>query len=129
MSSVIFYSPQNLLTEPHSRPIIKAINSAMLMVGMQIEQPRMVDYRMLSGAIMPKTTKEAKGIRKLVGELVRGRVSLETMEPMEDIFGDLLGHGIGKERSELCHEELLADAMVMVVAGMNVVTCIVLGML
>jgi hypothetical protein len=46
-----------------------------------------------------------------------GRVELEKKHHVDDIFGDLIAQGEGKEGSGLSNEELMADAVVMVIAG------------
>jgi hypothetical protein len=117
MSNIVFYSPQNLMTETHSRSIIKGIDSTMLMAGVEVQQPRVVDYRNVRNFIFPRVNKRIQGLRKQVWELVMGRVALEKEQHVEDIFGDLLGQAVGKEGHALSNGELMADALVMVIAG------------
>jgi cytochrome P450 len=105
------------MTEPHARPILDSIDSTMLMAGMEVVQPRLVDYRDLRAFVVPKLTKRILGFRERIWQLVMGRVELEKKQHVDDIFGDLIAQGEGKEGSGLSNEELMADAVVMVIAG------------
>jgi hypothetical protein len=116
MSNIIFYSPQNMMTETHARPIVDSINSIMLMAGMEAIQPRLADNVRFRLAFAPTTTKNILAFRERIFPLVMGRLELEKKQHVDDIFGDLIGQK-GNEESELTNEELLADATVMVVAG------------
>jgi cytochrome P450 len=105
-----------MMTETHARPILESIDSTMLMAGMEVIQPRLVDYRNLRIRLLPNLTKKILGLRERVLPLVMGRVELEQKQHVDDIFGDLIGQQ-DKQGSGLTNEELMADALVMVVAG------------
>lgn len=116
MSSIVFYSPQNMMTETHARPFLETIDSCMLMAGMEVIQPRLADYRNLRTFLAPKLSKKISQLNERIRTLVMGRIELEKKQHVDDIFGDLIGQG-GQEDSGLTNEELMADALVMVVAG------------
>ncbi|KAH6841573.1 cytochrome P450 [Alternaria alternata] len=116
MSNIVFYSPQNMMTETHARPILETIDNCMLMAGMEVIQPRLVDYRNLRTYLAPRLTKKILNLGERIWPLVMGRIELEKKQHVDDIFGDLIGQQ-GKEGSGLTNEELMADALVMVIAG------------
>lgn len=116
MSNIIFYSPQNMITETHARPILEGIDNSMFLAGMEVIQPRLVDYRNLRTYLAPRLSKKIMDLRERIWQFVMGRIELERKQHVDDIFGDLIGQQC-KEGPELTNEELMADALVMVIAG------------
>ncbi|KAL1792555.1 hypothetical protein ACET3X_009062 [Alternaria dauci] len=116
MSNTVFYSPQNTMTEPHARPIIELIDKNMKMAGMEVVQPRLVDYRKLRIRLVPKFSKKLDEFMERMQPLVMGRIELEKKQHVDDIFGDLIAQR-GQEDSGLTDHDLMADAIVMVIAG------------
>jgi hypothetical protein len=115
MANVVFYSPQDLITQAHGRSIVKGIDSAMFLNGMSVEQPSLVDFPILKRLFFRKHTKQAARFVDKAKEFAANRIALEKENHIDDIFGSLLGDGKGFQG--LAAGELAADSIVMMIAG------------
>ena len=115
MANVVFYSPQDLITQVHGRSIVKGIDSAMFLNGMAMEQPSLVDFPILKRLFFRKHMKQAARFFDKAREFAANRIALEKENHIDDIFGSLLGNG--KSLHGLDAGELAADAIVMMAAG------------
>lgn len=121
MSSVIFYSPQDLITNAHGRSIIPGIESSMFLCGVSVEQPLMEDLPFLKILFFRNHLKRALGFVAKVKQFTMERIALQEVRPVDDIFGSLLGLANTKDlKAELTPFELAADATVMMVAGIEI---------
>lgn len=107
------------MTEPKSRHVIDGIESTMLLAGMEVEQPRLAQWLKLRNVVFWHTRNNILAFKDTIFQLVMSRVALQKQQHIDDIFGDLLGHRVGEGGPELSVDELMADAFVMVIAGMN----------
>ncbi|KAH7072290.1 cytochrome P450 [Paraphoma chrysanthemicola] len=118
MSSVIFYSPQDLIAKAHGRSIIPGIESTMFLCGVSLEQPLLEDFPVLKKLLFADHCERARSFTTKVKQFTMERVALQEAQPVDDIFGSLLGSETMKDSEKtLTPIELAADATVMMIAG------------
>lgn len=117
MSSCVFYSPKNLITNAQGRQIVEDLDGAMFVAGISLEQPSILDFPILQRILFPRFRKQKAEFQRKTKEFALNRLSLGKDHPVDDIFGNLIGQGHTKDHGGLSTSELSADGAVMIAAG------------